>query len=359
MTYRPFFSSGPTIEFKNLKEFNQKFQGRSHRSDECVDFIYKFRTSVLKLLNAPDDYQAVFINGSSTSAIECAMWNMIGFKKVDFFIHDVFGKRWFDECNYQLKIKCNKYDVNSFGDYPKLEKRKPENDSLFVWNGTTSGVVLNDGDWLNCNDDSLNICDATSAVFAVDIPIYKFDATIFSFQKSLGSEGGIGCIILSPKAIKRIESYNPSWPVPHLYKMKNSKGGILQPLLDGKLNNTPSMYSFEKTMHVLEHISENGGVKYVYDKTKENFNVIDEFLENSNKWSNICDINKYKSPVSPCFKNDNLNSWEKIRDFAKVLLENKIAFDIVNHSGCNIPSLRVWCGPTVDSYDLKKLVKSI
>jgi phosphoserine aminotransferase len=359
MTYRPFFSSGPTVGFKNMKEFTQKLQGRSHRSQEAVELIYNLRSSILKLVGAPDDYEAVFINGSSTAAIESAIWNMVGFKEVDFFIHDVFGKRWFDQCNEQLKVKGKSYTADYCGSPPPLSKRNPENDALFVWNGTTSGVILNDGDWLNCKDDSLNICDATSAIFAVDIPISKFDATMFSFQKALGGEAGIGCIILSPKAIKRIESYNPKWPVPYLYRLKNNDGEILQPLLDGKLNNTTSMYIFEKTIHIFDYIFKNGGMKYLHEKTHENFNVINNFLENSNQWNNVCELNKYKSPVSPCFMSNKLDSWDKVRNFSKKLSEKNQAFDIVNHVGSGIPSLRIWCGPTVESIDIKKILELI
>jgi phosphoserine aminotransferase len=356
--YRPFFSSGPTVGFKDLPPFTPALQGRSHRSKEALALIENVKEFLFHLLDIPKDYAITFINGSATAAVETAMWNLLGAHCIDFFAQDVFGHRWALEG--EKIFQSTHIHSSNPGALPLLDSRKKENDAVFVWNGTTTGVTLPDGPWLQRHEDRLNICDATSAAFGMPLPFHRLDATAFSFQKALGGEAGLGVLVLSPRAIKRLETFLPPHPIPYLYRLRDENNKPLSSLLfEGKLNNTPSLYTLEQAYHILNYVIQKGGLSYLIQKAKENTHVLEQFLVSSepNGWSFLAKDSRYRSALSPCLLHPNLATWEEVHVLKSTLESQSIAYDIANHQGCGVPSLRLWCGPTVEGEDIQFISK--
>src|SRR5215472_8072233 len=238
---RPFFSSGPCAKRPGWtpEALNTALLGRSHRSKPGKAKLKDAIDRTKKLLGIPDDYRVGIVPASDTGAVEMAMWSMLGPKPVDAFAWESFGEDWVTDVIKELKLKDAKVHKAGYGEIPDLRKAGRNNDIVFLWNGTTSGVRVPDGDWIADDREGITFCDATSAAFAMDLPCKKLDVTTFSWQKVLGGEAAHGMLVLSPNAVARLESYTPPWPLPKIFRM--TKGGkLIDGIFEGETINTPS-----------------------------------------------------------------------------------------------------------------------
>ena len=250
--FRPEFSSGPCAKRPgwSLNILKESSLGRSHRHKVCKNKLKEVIDLTKSILKVPDDYLVGIVPGSDTGAIEIAMWNLLGLKRVTMLVWDSFGADWAKDIQLQLKLKNLDIIKVDYGKLPNLNDFDFKGDIVFNWNGTTAGVCVPNGDWIKNSRDGLTICDATSAAFAMDIDWSKLDVGTFSWQKSLGGEAGHGMIILSPKAVDRINTYSPNWPIPKLFQLKKNNEINLD-IFSGSTINTPSMICVEDFLDVL------------------------------------------------------------------------------------------------------------
>lgn len=358
------FSSGPcakrpgwNADFLNKSEL----LGRSHRSKEVLQVINQVNALSLELLNVPQDYKIAIIAASDTGAFECAMWNMLGERGVDVIYFEAFGAEWYKDISEQLRLNDVRKFSADFGKLPDLTKVDFDRDVVFTLNGTTSGVCLNDLEFIPQNRQGLTFCDATSAAFSMPIDFSKLDVTTYSWQKSLGGEGQHGVLILSPRAVERIEKYTPTWPLPKIYQLKK-KGIFQENVFEGSVINTPSIACILDALDALTWIKEQGGIATMYKRVNENFAAISQFLQSSKNFENLCAEEKYQSRTSVCFTI--AQSWFKeasieqqkifIDKIAAILQKENVAFDIKGYASAPA-SFRVWCGLTAEADDIKKL----
>jgi len=329
------FSSGPTKKYAsfNFDFFDKTILGRSHRSKKCKEKISQVIKLTKSVLEIPNDYKIIIITGSATSAVECAIWNLLGNNHVDVITIDVFSHQWAKDVE-NLNISHTK--LNHFIHHP-------ENDLLFTWNGTTSGICSPNGDWIEEKRQGITICDATSCAFCVELPWKKLDVTCFSWQKGLGSEGGNGMIVLSPRAIQRLQEYKPKWIIPKLFTLNPS-------VLNGEPINTPSMLVIEDYYHSLLW-AQKWGLEGLVNKVNENFQVIREWVELRPWVEFLAKKNISKTSVCLVFK-------DKTKQIAEELEEKGLAYDILNHRDAPL-SLRIWCGPTIEKKEIEELTAQI
>jgi len=357
------FSSGPCTKRPGwtVDVLKDALLGRSHRSAEGKNKLKKAIDDTKRLLCIPDNYEVGIVPASDTGAIEMAMWNLLGSRPVEVLSWEVFGKDWKKDIQEQLKIpESNYHDVN-FGILPDLSKVDFNNDIIFTWNGTTSGVRVPNANWIPDNRNGLTLCDATSAVFAQELDWNKLDATSFSWQKVLGGEAGHGVLVLSPKAIKHLEIYTPQWPIPKIFRLTKNKK-IIEGLFKGETLNTPSMLCVEDYLDVLSWVDTLGGYKATIKRAQNNFEVIYDWVK-ENSWINfLCEDEGNLSNTSVCLKfSEELakKNEDEQRNFAKsigkILEEESVAFDIVNHRSAP-PGLRIWSGATVEKEDIITLL---
>jgi phosphoserine aminotransferase len=350
----PCFSSGPCPKFKgfSIEMLKNAPFGRSHRSKlgkkKLALAIQKSR-DILKL---PSDYLIGIMPASDTGAFEAAMWSMLGQRGVDVFYWESFGKEWANDLEKQLKLQDLRIFKSDYGKLPDLKQADFSRDVVFAWNGTTSGVRVHNGDWIPANRGGLTFCDATSAVFSMDIPWDKIDVATYSWQKVLGSEGGHGMLILSPRAVQRLETYNPSWPLPKIFRL--TKGGKIDTsIFEGSTINTPSMLANEDYLISLEWAEKIGGLEKLIAKSKENFFAFNKFVEKHDWIEFLADKEEYRSYTSVCFKLK-LDD-EKVTRMVKLLEEESVAYDCGSYRDAP-PGLRFWCGATVEKTDIEKLL---
>jgi phosphoserine aminotransferase len=349
----PRFSSGPTSKrpgwsFDSLKD---AAVGRSHRAKVGKDKLKLAIDETKRLLEIPDDYKVGIVPASDTGAFEMAMWSMLGPREVDVMHWEAFGKGWFGDATKELKLNVTEHTAD-YGDLPDLTKVDTINkDVLFTWNGTTSGVCLPHGDWIDSNRKGLTMCDATSAVFAMNMPWEKLDVTTYSWQKVLGGEGGHGMLVLSPRAVERLESYTPNWPLPKIFRL--TKGGkLIDGIFKGATINTPSMICVEDYLDALHWVHEMGGLQGTIQRANENLSVLERFVE-SNDWIHfLSNKRKTLSNTSVCFTVD-LPS-DKIKEMITLLEKEEAAFDISPYRDAP-DGLRIWAGATVEKKDLEDL----
>ena len=357
------FSSGPCTKRPGwtVDVLKDALLGRSHRSAEGKNKLKKAIDDTKRLLCIPDNYEVGIVPASDTGAIEMAMWNLLGSRPVEVLSWEVFGKDWKKDIQEQLKIpESNYHDVN-FGILPDLSKVDFNNDIIFTWNGTTSGVRVPNANWIPDNRNGLTLCDATSAVFAQELDWNKLDATSFSWQKVLGGEAGHGVLVLSPKAIKHLEIYTPQWPIPKIFRLTKNKK-IIEGLFKGETLNTPSMLCVEDYLDVLSWVDTLGGYKATIKRAQNNFEVIYDWVK-ENSWIDfLCEDEGNLSNTSVCLKfSEELakKNEDEQRNFAKsigkILEEEAVAFDIVNHRSAP-PGLRIWSGATVEKEDIITLL---
>ena len=357
------FSSGPCTKRPgwSVDVLKDALLGRSHRSSEGKLKLNKAIEDTKELLSIPSDYKVGIVPASATGAIEMAMWNLLGARPVEVLSWEVFGKDWKIDIEEQLKIRESNYHDVEFGLLPDLSKVNFDNDVIFTWNGTTSGVRVPNADWIPDNRKGLTLCDATSAVFAQELDWDKLDATSFSWQKVLGGEAGHGMLILSPRAIEHLKKFTPSWPIPKIFRLTKN-GKVIEGVFSGETLNTPSMLCVEDYLDVLSWVKSIGGSKGTIERAEKNFIIIDDWVKKNSWIEFLCLDRNNLSNTSVClkFEQELAKEDEDVqRDFAKsigkILEEENVAFDIVNHRNAP-PGLRIWCGATVEAGDLVALL---
>jgi phosphoserine aminotransferase len=305
-----------------------------------------------KILDLPKDYRLGFVPASDTGAYEMCMWSMLGCRPVDIFFWEAFGKGWYGDATTQLKLKdVNKYDAK-YGLLPDLSLANMDNDICFTWNGTTSGVKVPNGDWISNDRKGLTLCDATSAVFAMDIPWEKIDVLTYSWQKVLGGEGAHGVLILSPRAVERLQTFDSQRPLPKIFRMVN-KGKFEEGIFKGSTINTPSMLCVEDYIDALEWAEREGGLQGLIKRSMENFGVIDRFVSQNNWIHFLAQEPHTRSNTSVCLAVD--LPPEKVKKMAVLLDVEGVAYDINSYKDAP-PGLRIWCGATVEKEDLEALM---
>ena len=350
----PNFSSGPCAKRPgyDINKLDLSTLGRSHRSNIGKNALQQVITDTAELLGLPEGYRVGIVPASDTGAMEMIMWSMLGPRAVDICYWESFGQGWYADITKQLKLPNVNEIKADYGQLPDLTQVKPENDCIFTWNGTTSGVKVENADFISDNREGLTICDATSAVFAMEMPWEKLDVTTFSWQKVLGGEGGHGVIILSPRAVERLESYTPSWPLPKIFRL-TAGGKLIDGIFTGATINTPSMLCVADYQDALNWVKSIGGVAASIKKSQDNLAVLSSFVDN-NEWINfLAEKESSRSNTSVCLSVD--LSDAELKQFIKLLTDKEVAFDIAAYK--DAPSgLRIWCGSTVEKSDLEALM---
>ncbi|MGD9638562.1 MAG: phosphoserine transaminase [Alphaproteobacteria bacterium] len=359
----PNFSSGPCAKRPGwtVKALESALVGRSHRSKPGAARLKESIDLMAKVLNLPEGYRVGIVAGSDTGAVEMCMWSMLGGRGVDVFEWESFSGGWVTDITKQLKLANVRTFKAPYGELPDLTQADFKNDVVFVWNGTTSGVKVPNGDWIPADREGITICDATSAVYAMKLPWEKLDVTTFSWQKVLGGEAAHGVIILSPRAIARLESYTPSWPMPKIFRMV-SKGKVNEALFEGSTINTPSMLCVEDVIDALKWAESIGGSDALVRRSNANLEALSkwvkktdwvEFLakeEASRSNTSIC-----LSIVAPWFTKLSVeDQWKASKKITSLLDKEGVAHDINAYKDAP-PGIRVWGGATVETSDIEAL----
>lgn len=355
----PCFSSGPCKKrpgYDLATVLADAPLGRSHRSKLGKEKISEALRRTREILQLPDDYLCAIVPASDTGAVEMAMWSMLGARPVTVAHWDSFGKGWMTDIIKHLKLSDATELEADYGDIPDLSTVNKANDLVFTFNGTTSGVRVPEGlDFIADDREGLSICDATSAVFAMRVPWNKIDVATYSWQKVLGGEAAHGMLILSPRAVERLESYTPPWPLPKVFRM-TKKGKLDDKLFEGSVINTVSMMCVEDYIDALKWCEQIGGLDALVKRSSDNLGVVEKFVER-NEWASFLAKDKsIRSSTSVCLTLDLEAS--KVKQLEKLLEKEGVAFDINSYRDAP-PGLRIWCGATVDSSDLESLMSWI
>jgi phosphoserine aminotransferase len=330
--------------------------GRSHRSKIGKERLALAISETKRILGIPEDYHVGIVPASDTGAYEMAMWNMLGQRNVDICHWESFGKGWFADAVSHLKLR-ELVDVSEFtadyGELPDLTLTNPDHDICFTFNGTTSGVRVPNGDWISDDRTGLTLCDATSACFAMDMPWSKLDVTTYSWQKVLGGEGGHGVLVLSPRAVERLESYTPeNRPLPKIFRL-TKKGKLEAGIFKGATINTPSMLCVEDYLDALQWADSIGGVQSLIQLSMDNLGVLEDFVS-KNEWIGfLAKDPTIRSSTSVCLTLD--LSADEIKKFVSLLEAEGVALDIGGYRDAP-PSIRIWCGSTVEKADVEALM---
>jgi phosphoserine aminotransferase len=334
--------------------------GRSHRAPEAQARLKLAIDKTKELLELPADYRVAIVPGSDTGAFEMALWNLLGARGVDVLAWEDFGKRWAVDVVQQLKLANARMLEADYGDLPDLGAVDFERDVVFTWNGTSSGVRVPNGDWIAADRRGLTFADATSAVFAQAVDWEKIDVATFSWQKVMGGEAAHGMLVLSPRAIERLEGFTPPWPLPKLFRL--AKGGrFMDELCDGITINTPSMLCVEDYLDALGWAESIGGLVALRARADANAAVLFDWIARTGWVSNLASAPATRSNTSVClrFTDPSLGSSQiaaRVREKIVALLDQEgVAKDIGAYRTAP-PGLRVWCGSTVETRDLEKLV---
>jgi phosphoserine aminotransferase len=350
---RPFFSSGPCAKPPGYSpdKLATESLGRSHRAkigkarlQYCIDLMRE-------LLQLPETHRIGIVPGSDTGAFEMAMWTMLGARGVTALAWESFGEGWVTDVVKQLRIEATVMRAD-YGRLPDLDKVDWSDDVLFTWNGTTSGVRVPDGEWIPADRQGLSFADATSAVFAYDIPWDKIDVATFSWQKVLGGEGGHGVLILGPRAVQRLEEHTPSWPLPKVFRLM-SKGKLAEGVFRGETINTPSMLAVEDAIWALEWAKGLGGLEGLKARSTANAHALDKIVAERDWLGHLAVDHGTRSKTSVCLTVEGADA-DFIKAFAGLLEKEGAAYDIAGYRDAP-PGLRIWCGATVDVADIEAL----
>ncbi len=361
---RPHFSSGPCAKRPGWSTavLDGASLGRSHRSAEGKARLRQAIDLTREVLEVPDDYRIAIVPASDTGAFEMAMWSLLGARGIDVFAWESFGKGWVTDITKQLRHGDVRTFEADYGDLPDLGQAQGDRDIVFTWNGTTSGVRVPDGGWIPGDRTGLTLCDATSAAFAMELPWDKLDATTYSWQKALGGEAAHGVLVLSPRAVERLESHTPAWPLPKIFRL--TKGGKLnQGIFEGSTINTPSMLCVEDYLDALNWARGCGGLKALVARSRASFAVIEawvgetgwaEFLARdpaTRSWTSVC-----LTIADPWFEGLPAEARAAaVKDMVSVLGEQGVAYDIGSYRDAP-PGFRIWTGATVETGDVEALM---
>ena len=350
---RPFFSSGPCAKPPGYapEKLATESLGRSHRAkigktrlQYCIDLMRD-------VLGLPDTHRIGIVPGSDTGAFEMAMWTMLGARPVTTLAWESFGEGWVTDATKQLKLDPTVLRAD-YGQLPDLSAIDWSNDVLFTWNGTTSGVRVPNADFIPADREGLSFADATSAVFAYDIDWSKIDVATFSWQKVLGGEGGHGVLILGPRAVERLETYTPAWPLPKVFRLV-SKGKLAEGVFKGETINTPSMLAVEDAIFALEWAKGLGGLKGLQARSDANAAALGKIVDERPWLSHLCADEATRSKTSVCLSVEGADE-AFIKAMAGALEKEGAACDIAGYRDAP-PGLRIWCGATVETADIVDL----
>ena len=352
------FSSGPCAKnpIFDVSKLAKAPLGRSHRAKIGKAKLKLAIEETKKILEIPNDYKIAIVPASDTGAMELAMWSMLGARPATMVAWESFGAGWTNDVVKQLKIEAKICNAG-YGEIVDMQTLDYDTDIVFTWNGTTSGVCLKDGKAIPNNRLGLTICDATSAAFAMELPWEKLDVTTFSWQKVLGGEAAHGMLILSPRAVERLENYTPAWPLPKIFRLtKNRK--LIESIFEGATINTPSMLAVEDYLLSLEWAKTIGGKSELIKRAERNAKAIWDFCDHRNWIENLA-VNPYtRSTTSVClkFKDRRINDQRLFaKNIAKRLEDEKVAYDIEAYRDAP-PGLRIWCGSTVETANIEKML---
>lgn len=350
----PNFSSGPCSKRPGYDPAKLALTtlGRSHRSALGKEVLAQVCDVSARLLRLPPDYRIGVVPGSDTGAMEMAMWSLLGERGVDVLAWESFGKGWVTDITKQLRLQDVRVMEADYGQLPDLSAVDCDRDLVFTWNGTTSGVKVPHAQWIADEREGLTLCDATSAVFAMDLPWHKLDVVTYSWQKVLGGEGAHGMLILSPRAVARLESYTPPWPMPKLFRM--TKGGaLIDGIFRGETINTPSMLCVADYLDSLAWVEEIGGVEATIARSQANLAIIEQFVAEHDWIDFLASDPETRSNTSVCLTVD--VDEAQVKTMVKLLEKEAVAFDIGAYRDAPA-GLRIWCGATVQTDDIEKLM---
>ena len=363
--HNPNFSSGPCSKRPQwrLDALKDATVGRSHRSALGKEKLVRAITETRKILQIPENYLVGIFPGSDTGAFEAALWTFLGARPVTVLVWESFSEGWATDVSKQLKLNPMILKAD-YGKIPDLKAVNWNSDVIFVANGTTSGVKIPDWDWIPSDRAGLSLCDATSAAFAMPIDWTKVDVLTFSWQKCLGGEAAHGMLILSPRAITRIETYDPAWPLPKIFRMK--KGGTINKgIFEGETINTPSMLCVEDYLDALKWAGEIG-LEGLFQRSQANLKMIEEWVE-KNDWVNfLAESRGIRSNTSVCLTvtSEKVKALPKdnqakfLKGIAGDLSKKNAAHDVGSYKDAP-PGFRFWCGPTIESADIKAAVAEL
>jgi phosphoserine aminotransferase len=350
---RPYFSSGPCAKppgWSPEKLFTASL-GRSHRSKLGKARLQYAIDLIREVLQVPDTHRVGIVPASDTGAVEMAMWSMLGERPVTTLAWESFGEGWVTDAVKQLKIDPTVIRAD-YGELPDLAQVDWSNDVIFTWNGTTSGVRVPNAGWIADDREGLAIADATSAVFAQEIDWDKIDVLTFSWQKVLGGEGAHGVLILGPRAVERLESYTPQWPLPKIFRL--TKGGkLIEGIFTGATINTPSMLAVEDAIFALEWARSIGGLDAMRARADANAAALDKIVQERDWLGHLASDPATRSNTSVCLTVEGADT-DLIKAFAKLLEDQEAAYDIAGYRDAPA-GLRIWCGATVDTADIEAL----
>jgi phosphoserine aminotransferase len=360
---RPFFSSGPCAKRPgwSAEVLKDAVLGRSHRSKAGKAKLKQAIERTRAVLGVPADYRIAIVAGSDTGAVEMALWGLLGPKPVDVLAWESFGQDWVTDIVKELKLEGTRVMKAGYGDLPDLREVDWARDVVFVWNGTTSGVRVPNGNWIAGDRQGLAICDATSGAFAQALDWPKLDVVTFSWQKVLGGEGGHGMLVLSPRAVARLESHTPAWPMPKTARLTKD-GKIIEGIFAGETINTPSMLALEDYLDALKWAESIGGLPKLMARADANLATLARWVEKTDWVDFLAHDPKTRSNTSVCLKI--VDPWfaglakqaqaAAASKIASLLEEEGVALDIGGYRAAP-PGLRIWCGATVESPDVEHL----
>lgn len=350
----PNFSSGPCSKRPGYDVNNLDIStlGRSHRSSIGKQALGLACSKTAELLGLPEGYRVGVVPASDTGAVEMALWSLLGARGLDILAWESFGSGWITDVTKQLKLDDVRRFEADYGELPDLSAIDFSRDVVFTWNGTTSGVKVPNGDWIADDREGLTICDATSAVFAMEMPWEKLDVVTYSWQKVLGGEGAHGMLILSPRAVERLESYQPTWPLPKIFRLTKN-GKLIEGVFKGATINTPSMLCVADYLDALNWVESLGGVSASIARSNNNLNVVSSFVEQRDWISFLAKDEATLSNTSICLTLD--ISDEQVKNMVKLLEQEGVAYDIGAYRDAPA-GLRIWGGATVESADVEALM---
>ena len=359
---RTLFSSGPCAKRPGWSPavLADAWTGRSHRAAGGKAKLREVIDRSRAILGIPEDYRLAIVPASDTGAVEMALWSLLGARGVDMLAWESFGRGWVTDVAAQLKLDDVRVLEADYGDLPDLDEVDPDRDVVFTWNGTTSGVCVPNGDWIAAGRAGLTICDATSAVFAMDLPWDRLDAVTWSWQKVLGGEGAHGMLALSPRAVERLEGYTPPWPLPKIFRLTRG-GRLIEGVFRGETINTPSMLCVEDAIDALKWAEEIGGLPALIKRSRANLAVVAAWVDATPWVEFLAKEAASRSSTSICLALTDTGALTgdaavaAPKDIAGLLDREGVAFDIGGYRDAP-PGLRVWGGATVDALDMQVLM---